>query len=64
MELIKKQTYDEERAFYGTSGLILSECSFDGGNYRKNHLYSKSGTSTSPGIGYQNYDFVIDCGGN
>ena len=27
---ITKQTYDEERAFYGTEGVILEECLFDG----------------------------------
>ncbi len=30
MKIIEKQVFDEERAFYGSEGVILRECSFDG----------------------------------
>lgn len=30
MKVIEKQTFDEERALYGSRGLIIRECSFDG----------------------------------
>lgn len=30
MKIIKNQCYDEERAFYGSEGVSLSECRFDG----------------------------------
>ena len=30
MKLIEKQTFDEERALYGSKGIIINECSFDG----------------------------------
>ena len=30
MKLIEKQTFDEERALYGSKGVVIRECSFDG----------------------------------
>lgn len=30
MKIIEKQTLDEERALYGSNGVIINECSFDG----------------------------------
>jgi len=30
MKVIEKQTFDEERALYGSRGVIIRECSFDG----------------------------------
>jgi len=30
MKIIERQVFDEERAFYGSEGVILRECSFDG----------------------------------
>lgn len=30
MKTIEKQTFDEERALYGSDGVIVNECSFDG----------------------------------
>lgn len=30
MKVIEKQTFDEERALYGSRGLVIRECSFDG----------------------------------
>jgi len=30
MKIIEKQTFDEERALYGSKGIVINECSFDG----------------------------------
>lgn len=30
MKVIEKQTFDEERALYGSKGIVINECSFDG----------------------------------
>ena len=30
MKIIERQVFDEERAFYGSEGVVLRECSFDG----------------------------------
>lgn len=30
MKVVEKQTLDEERALYGSNGIIINECSFDG----------------------------------
>lgn len=30
MKVIEKQTFDEERALYGSRGIVIRECSFDG----------------------------------
>lgn len=30
METICKQTFDEERALYGSRGVVLQDCAFDG----------------------------------
>ena len=30
MKIIEKQTFDEERALYGSRGIVINECSFDG----------------------------------
>lgn len=30
MKIIEKQTFDEERALYGSVGIVINECSFDG----------------------------------
>ena len=30
MKTIKNQTFDEERALYGSDGVVLEDCAFDG----------------------------------
>lgn len=30
MKVIERQTFDEERALYGSKGIVINECSFDG----------------------------------
>lgn len=30
MKIIENQTFDEERALYGSDGVMLEDCAFDG----------------------------------